>query len=134
MGNVKMVNCHYQQNNCTSESYKNRSVFIIISEKDYIKWINKKHNLYRLLSRISFLHINYNIRKKYFSANRFMLFLNDQKRTKKNSNSHRELRNTESITFLVILAPEERKAKKNRNVSARISGTGLKSLVTSNSL
>ena len=58
MGSVKIVNRHYQQNNCTSESYKNRSVFIIISEKDNIKWINKKHNLYRLLSRISFLHIN----------------------------------------------------------------------------
>ena len=22
MGSVKMVNCHYQQNNCISESYK----------------------------------------------------------------------------------------------------------------
>ena len=76
MGSVKMVNRHYQQNNCTSESYKNRSVFIIISEKDNIKWINKKHNLYRLLSRISFLHIN-EYQEKIFLRKSIHAFLND---------------------------------------------------------
>ena len=76
MGSVKIVNRHYQQNNCTSESYKNRSVFIIISEKDYIKWINKKHNLYRLLSRISFLHIN-EYQEKIFLRKSIHAFLND---------------------------------------------------------
>ena len=55
MGSVKMVNCHYQQNNDKTTAFqtaiKNRSVVMIKSKKDNIKWINKKHNLYRLLSR-----------------------------------------------------------------------------------
>ena len=83
MGSVKIVNRHYQQNNCTSESYKNGSVFIIISEKDYIKWINKKHNLYRLLSRISFLHIN-EYQKKIFLCKSIYAFFKRLRTYEKN--------------------------------------------------